>query len=660
MRSGSDRSYGVVCMITVAGAVVSSAWPIFLAAIPFALGALLYLFRAKGAGQPQVTSTLFLLSRLPQYTPSRRRFVPPLQFWLELALALALALAASGVMSARTGERVAIIIDTSKSMAAYLGPDETRLEAAVRIAAADIAQASADTRFTVVKAGRTLVPQTLKDEAALAIPASDAINLVRALKPTYEADNLGAIIPDALSGEDYDSVWLYTDRYIEGSSRTERLRVTTIPYDSDSIRNIWISSVAARKTQPPVIEVGVSRVGPDLGAVLISVSCTDRVSGETFAVPSVTDRIGSRETKIIRIEPISRAWSYCRLSIEGEGGDLLTSDNEAWLVRSDEKGELGVISDVPLQELGIERVPYGKMVSLTSSEVTERKNLKAVVYHRATPISRPKNPTMVVYPNSGSKLWGAQVFGEAAKASAGAVEITRWDESHPILQYVRPGLMTLPTARILECPVGAQALVYSVSGPILCAGEDAGERFVIVGFEVFPFDGLKTPTLSILTLNALQWLLSASEASSADFSSVGMLRLPQIENSSLFRLAPRSEQIAASTPLNIEIAEPGILAIIGANSDQARGTEQLIAVNAISDQESDLALQAPVDIPIIAPTGQSIESERRGAGQEMARKAGGVRDITHHESMLAWAAFIVVVLDLLRRIAGRASWRGQL
>ena len=190
-------------MSALTGIAISFAWPLALGAIPVALGALVYLFRARGTTQSKVTSSLFLLARLPEYLPSRRRFVPPIQFWLELALAVALACAASGITFYRTGARVAVVIDTSKSMSARmsagLNAEETRLQAALRIAKADIAQAPPDTLFKVLRAAGTISSAASDTQGAAFRAKGTAISELNLVRSTYEVDSLASVIADLRS-----------------------------------------------------------------------------------------------------------------------------------------------------------------------------------------------------------------------------------------------------------------------------------------------------------------------------------------------------------------------------------------------------------------------------------------------------------------------------
>jgi hypothetical protein len=647
-------------MIQLFGTAISAAWPIWLATIPIALAALVYLFRQRGSSKPQVTATLFLLSRIPEYSPHRRRFVPPLQFWLELALALALALAASGITSGKTGERIAVVIDTSKSMGARVGAYETRLEAAVRLASVDLNQAPSDASFAVYSLGKSLNLLSRGDSSATAVSRSAALQLLNGLRPTYQADNLSDLVRELIARREYDGVWLYTDKRVEVSDLSDRLRVTSVPYDPESVNNVWISSVALRGEERSEIEVRVSRIGGASTEIAVTATCTDRVSGETFTSEPFKHRVPAHSTEPIRLGKLSKPWSYCRIALNYVDGDLLELDDQAWIAHSPNEGAWGVVSALLPEALGVNRLPLGRVVVLSGDDDVQSKDIRGVIYHRTSPSSPssappnapPHSAAMVVYPDIGVKIWGGTVVGDAKKTDGDTVEISRWDDSHPILRYVRPGLLALPTARVLQCPSTSKPIVYSASGPIICAGEEQGKHYVILGFEVFPFDGLKTATLSILTLNIAHWLSGSAEAS-------GDLTQSSDSADQVTVIAPRQELLALKGGRALDLDQPGVVSIINQNTSPKK--ERLIAVNTFSDQESDLSLQAPIELGSGAISSAQVLSERLNQNKLGAKlRVNSLRESADCAEICAWCAFLILILDLARRVASRVGWRERI
>ena len=71
-------------MITLFGSQFGLLYPALLAALPLLLGALIYAYLRRGRGQRLVVSSLLIFQQLQTRAAQRRRFFPPLRFFLEL------------------------------------------------------------------------------------------------------------------------------------------------------------------------------------------------------------------------------------------------------------------------------------------------------------------------------------------------------------------------------------------------------------------------------------------------------------------------------------------------------------------------------------------------------------------------------------------------
>jgi hypothetical protein len=235
-------------------------------------------------------------------------------------------------------------------------------------------------------------------------------------------------------------------------------------------------------------------------------------------------------------------------------------------------------------------------------------------------------------PPQGTLPWKG---GSVSAPHEGAVEITRWATSHPILQYIQPGLLAIPQVRVLECPNSATPILFSSFGPIACAGEEGGARYVVTGFELFPFDGIKSPTLSVLTLNIFKWLFQ-SDATSANASGLGSIKLPA-SATSVRILAPESRPLTPDSSRIISITEPSVLSITTASN--GADAELIRAYNAISDAESDTS-----------QTGRIAATSATDGAPTKPREKFPL------EGLLATTTLIVLAADLVRRIIKRSSW----
>lgn len=668
-------------MITLAGSSLGALSPWFLLAIPLATTALVYLFRSRGPAHPRVTSTLLLIASLPQFLPARRRFLPPLQFWLELLACLFLALAASGLFITRHGERIAIIVDNSKSMGTLHSATETRLNTALRIAEADISsKSSSSTRFTVrgsqESINATRASSSSQEVVTHSVSGSRARQALRLIEQSYTHDQLQAQVQAAINSREYDAVWVYTDKELASEAPINTLKVTTIPSDVSNLSNAWIESVSLRSptqadtTQATHLEVRVATIGKPTHEIALTARCSDLQSGSDFTLGPIQRTVQSSNPTLVSLGPIERAWSFCQVSLAFSAtsnlSDALSLDNQAWIAHSPQSIAIELYSSLSPQELGLQALPYTIVAATSDARQTGR---AGVIFHRSLPVApqasttprAPLEPTLVVYPAPGSSLWSQ---GRVSEAPRKALEVTRWESSHPILQYLRPSLLTIPSAVVLTCPDTATPILFTSSGPIVCAGEEAGVRYTIVGFELFPFDGIRSPTVSILTLNVLRWLYSlpssagdapatsgSATTSSAALRGAGQLRIPA-HATSVSMLAP-SEATLSLPNAEASSAKSSVITLPSPGIFRIESTEQpttLIAHNTFSTDESDISKTLPLSFQ--PPSVLDPQSTQASAVPQSNP------DQISCERVLAWLALVVLVLDLVRRFISRARWGG--
>lgn len=646
-------------MISLFGITLSAVSPIFLAALPMLVGGLVYLFRARGKSQPKVTSSLFILKKLPTYAPNRRWFLPPMQFWLDLLLAVALVAAASGVYQTTSGKKIAIVIDNSKSMAARFSPEENRLDAAMRIAKADIVGAPTGTAFSVYSVNQKL------NLVESSINAPTALSALTKIKFSYQEDTLAPLIAGLIASSDYDSVWLYTDRSIEKQNAQndisdDKLRVTSLPYDRERLKNYWISdlyvnSISEDGNNRKFIDLRIGRLSGDKDNLNVAASCFDINTGKEISLSAVAAIRSAPSNKLAtslgqdltaRLGPIKEPWSYCHVILDTDDTDALISDNDAWIASDTVKSRsLGLYSEFTAKVLGLERLPVGEVINLSSDQQESTQNFSGAIYHRQGDLKDIKTPSLIVYPSVGSKILGGAVGEELVGAAGAGIEITRWDETDPILRYARPGLLSLSKARILECPVGAKPFIFTAAGPIACAGSEAGRNYIITGFELFPFDGIRSPTLSIITLNSLQWVTGSNEQQGQNgWSKIGLINLPISAESKSIKvrsLAPVGRDLGEIAGGILELLEPGVFSVSSGDSKPAK----IVAVNSISDQESEIGNLNPTQI--------TNDTLRRGVSE---RRSDDLSNVDNVCRLLAALALAALFIDLIRRIFRSADW----
>jgi hypothetical protein len=201
------------------------------------------------------------------------------------------------------------------------------------------------------------------------------------------------------------------------------------------------------------------------------------------------------------------------------------------------------------------------------------------------------------------------------------------------MTYVNPTLLTVPTTRLIDCPPSASPILTTTAGTIACAGEQQGFRYAIIGFELFPFDGPKTPTLSILTLNLFKWLFE-SQGPSQKISPLENVTIPRDVTQARY-LAPISDILTISERNTITPPTTGVIEL----HDERNGADFVRTVNLLSDHESNLSENTPLNVtgsetPAARPTKESFDTS----------------------PWLATLAILVLIFDLIRRIARASRW----
>lgn len=610
-------------MISLFGTTIAATSPWLLLGIPCAIGFLVYIFRVRGTAHQAVVSSLLFLRELPRRPIGRKTFVPPLQFWLELAILTLLLLAVSGLYLARTGKHVAIVIDSSLSMGALYGAGGTRLDQAKRIASLDVERAPSSTTYTVFSSSKELDPLSQSRDTS-----SDALLALQGVRQSHRADTLQHHLASLVTDPQYDAVWVYTDQAFANYQPSPRLVINQLPMDPSTSTNAWIQNVqVVSDASGEILKVTLGYGGASAKEALVDGECYTEAGSAPAKIAAKTVRLTPHEGTTTTLTPPLSTWSYCRVHTKLQDSslfDALPLDNEGWVTRASSESSVRLVSSLSPDQLGLNKI---KTVTIASDP--QQGDSLPTIYHRSVPAKAPSAATLVVLPPPGPLPWGGEVMTQATKAR----EVTRWDTSHPLLHYINPSLVTFPEVRILECPASATPVLFSAAGPIACAGEDKGARYLITGFELFPFDGVKNPTISIFTLNAFKWLFQNSEAATTGELPT-RITLPESVREAGY-LHPENLKLNVEGG-SIEPPVPGIIQL-----EEEDGDERYLALNSFEEKESNPKRGAPLALPAITPNATTPSSPATS------------RSLV---SILALVALLVIGADLARRLVRHARW----
>lgn len=614
-------------MISLFGASYGILQPLLLLVGVPSILLLIYAYKRKGKGRPVPVATLLLLRQLKRQNQAKDKFNPPLRFLLELLILLLLSLALAGLFTSQEGDKIAVLIDNSFGTSAIApGGDgrQTLLMEITNRAVTVIDSLQSNASFHLYKTSPNL--SLVQDEF---IGHDETIATVQQIQSEFAADHLQSAIDTLKQRGSYKRVLIFSDkqqRTLEvGNQADNRVRLYSVTGTEALRQNVAISHVSLQGTaNPPNPNTGTLSVALDAYTttpveVRVSIYPASGSNETTRPIRSTSTSLIPGTTAQVRFEGLSTS-SYYRIELSLESTeeartlDHIEADNFAWISGENSSDTLLLVSDLKPEELGLNRIRARKWLHLTpdayENASSEQKNRPAI-FHRYTPAELPEENALFIYPAKDNLLF-------PTLRSIRAAEITRWLSSHPLTSYLNVPALQLPSAAELDPPYWMQPLISSTKGAVALVGELEGKKYVLLGFEILPFQGKKSPLLSVLTMNALSWLGNTQENTGYQsiFAPLSKGELKYLDTLPNFE---GSKFIQTGTP-----RLPGLLSVTTEEKGELRR-----ALNFFDHSESDLRKSKYVDVAESQSTEMSAED----------------RQILYQR--LALIAFILVLLDLL-------------
>jgi hypothetical protein len=324
-------------------------------------------------------------------------------------------------------------------------------------------------------------------------------------------------------------------------------------------------------------------------------------------------------------------------SLNPEAYNVIVQDDGAWAVFEDQAPESILVSDLSPQELHLDALSLLNFKQVRPAEyaafIAANPKLNTVIFHRFVPQTLPAANFLAVMPPAGNSV--LPVAPEHKDAA-----ITRWEATHPVLSYLNLPLLKLKILQPLILPPWGQELIVSTSGVAAYAGEREGGRALVVGTEIFPYEGKKSPLLSIFTLNALKWLSNANveqgyrPVNTTLEAGSGVSLVDSLAEEPLGPILPEvgaSEQPASAL---VALSSPGLYLVRAAD-----GQNKFVAVNFFNAGESDTLSRKKFELSEIPGTRSSKAAV-----------------LALYQPLAFWAG-IVLLLCVLWQIFGEPAFR---
>jgi hypothetical protein len=212
----------------------------------------------------------------------------------------------------------------------------------------------------------------------------------------------------------------------------------------------------------------------------------------------------------------------------------------------------------------------------------DRSGYSVEIFHYSTPAVPPPNPALFVLPPDNNPLV------ELAKPVSRPL-VSSWREPHPLTRYVNFALFRPAFSRPLKPRLSGEAIIESPAGSLALATERRGVRYLVLGFEIFPYLGKENLPVSVFTLNLLDWFFHGSGAERRATGAPLIFGAAQQGN---VLLTPTGDKIVLSPGANSFVATY----FQGLYQVQRGGQRELFAVNLDNKKESDLRQPTPMAI----------------------------------------------------------------
>jgi hypothetical protein len=535
-----------------------------MAVVPF-VGALLYAYRRRERGEQRRVSTVFLLQSFVATSPVQRKFFPPLRFWLELFLGALILLGVMGLGSTATPPLRRIILDNSLSMSGASRGSGTLFQEAIHSLQGEIDSGNESEIEVYITSPRLKKLANLRE--------------LSSVSPTFSADRL----ENALSELGTNApITVISDRKLENKepfSTETRNSIRSLVVERGGGENVGIQSVS-RDGQS--LAVRIRHFGP--GRATGKISVHDLVGEKAPFSPRLLNEVSfSAEADGKILVPLKEdgargSLGAYRVEVRPDGGrekNIITGDDTFFLTKEGAGEEILFVGDLSVDKVGLQATQK-RFASIRPHEFakTDLKAFAGIIFHRWAPQVYPTIPSLWIYPPTG-KLFNSREILEPQP-------VVRWEDSHPLTRYLNLRGLVLPQVRIPSLSSGMESVVTTEEGPVIMAGQSAGIRHAIVGFELLPYEGVRSKTLSVLTLNLFSWLYGEGfESYTTPFEGIPISQESSATNEDGVQVEQMNGKI---TP-----TRPGFLFLNSGNE------KKVVAINFFDDRESDV-VQLPVQV----------------------------------------------------------------
>jgi hypothetical protein len=417
----------------------------------------------------------------------------PLIFFLQLLLLALMIIALGEPVFTASPSRVAIVMDNSASMQA-LEDGKSRFVLAQERAADIFAELGSSAVLDLY-----LTAPRLERFGGVSFSPSEAARALHGLKPVDLGEaplDYNNALGQLAREQKYDRVYLITDRPARGHSGATRVVTVGRPR-----ANFAITSFGVHHGSLADARLNASAEIANFSSGDARLKITLRGNGAPLATRELAIAAGGYASASFEGLPL-----HAFFEAEIDARDALDLDNRSFAVAPTTK-TLRILGISPRpQELNSLRAITGvelDIVAPADYEKSDRSRYGLEIFHFAAPAVLPHNPALFILPPNQNEL--VDLREPATNPS-----VSGWREGHPLTRYVNFALFRPRYARPLKPQLPGENIVLSAEGTLVFATMKHGLRYLVLGFDPFPFLGQENLPMSIFTVNMIDWFFAFS------------------------------------------------------------------------------------------------------------------------------------------------------
>lgn len=210
-------------------------------------------------------------------------------------------------------------------------------------------------------------------------------------------------------------------------------------------------------------------------------------------------QLAGREVSTLEFPSVPRAIAYRAQLSPSDAFDL---DNVAYAsAATGDVVRLLFVSPTPQDAQGLSELPGLEVATMTPEQYSPaRVAADLIIFEYSVPKELPGANALLVMPPAGDPLFGLQL------GTVATTQVTSWRSPDPLTDNVNFRLLQLRQAQSFKIGSWLGTVVGSNAGALILDGSHQGHRYVVMGFNPFPYLGSRNLPMSILTLNVLAYL----------------------------------------------------------------------------------------------------------------------------------------------------------